>query len=634
MQEKQRQVYDLLEITNRQFNECNALYHAVAQRYGLSDAAFWVLYALRTTHEPQTQNRMAAEWGQPKQTLNSAVAAMVKKGLVELCPGNGAHSGKIVTLTDEGRALAARTVEPVIAAEQQAMTRQGLAEVEQNCRLTQRYLECLRQEFEKIARKGPGMPGPQAVEKRMFGRPMVAPTSVFTVKTGAFMSKSNRIQLSDHFTTGRLLKFTASPIIMMIFTSIYTIVDGFFVSNYAGKTAFTALNLIYPYLQMLGCLGFMIGTGGSALVAMTLGAGDEKRANRLFSMLAVATAVLGVLFSAFGLALLEPVAVLLGATPELLPSCLLYGRILLTFQTAFMLQYLFQSFFIAAEKPKLGLFFTVAAGATNMVLDFVLVGVAGLGLAGAAAATVISQMVGGVAPIFYFAKRRPGCRLYFTKPLFSLRELFKACTNGVSELMTNISMSLVSALYNIQLLKLFGADGVAAYGVLMYVGFVFAAVFIGYSQGTAPIVSYHFGADNKDELKNLLRRSVTIIAVAGVAMLAASELLAGPLAKIFVGYDAGLLALTTHGMKLYSISFILSGFNIFGSAFFTALNNGAVSAAISFLRTLLFQIVSILTLPLLIGVDGIWLAVVAAETMALVCTAGFVVWGRRKYGYM
>lgn len=298
------------------------------------------------------------------------------------------------------------------------------------------------------------------------------------------MSKSNQIQLSDHFTTGRLLKFTASPIIMMIFTSIYTIVDGFFVSNCAGKTAFTALNLIYPYLQMLGCLGFMIGTGGSALVAMTLGMGDEKRANRLFSMLAVATVGIGAIFSVIGLALLRPVALLLGATPELLPSCLLYGRILLTFQTAFMLQYLFQSFFIAAEKPKLGLFFTVAAGATNMVLDFVLVGVAGFGLAGAASATVISQMVGGVAPIFYFAKRRPGCRLYFTKPLFSLRELFKACTNGISELMTNISMSLVSALYNMQLLKLFGADGVAAYGVLMYVGFVFAAVFIGYSQGT------------------------------------------------------------------------------------------------------------------------------------------------------
>ena len=445
---------------------------------------------------------------------------------------------------------------------------------------------------------------------------------------------NQRIQLSDHFTTSRILRFAASPIIMMVFTSIYSVVDGFFVSNFAGKQAFAAVNLIMPFLQAFGCIGFMLGTGGSALVAMTLGTGNKKRANELFSMLVCATAVLGVIFTVVALLVLRPAAVLLGATAELLDDCILYGTIITVFQTAFMLQFLFQSFFITAEKPKLGLFFTVAAGLTNMVLDFVLVGVAGLGLAGAASATVISQMVGGVAPIFYFAKRRPGCRLYFTKPLFSLRELFKACTNGVSELMTNISMSLVSALYNMQLLKLFGADGVAAYGVLMYVGFVFAAVFIGYSQGTAPIVSYHFGADNKDELKNLLRKSAGIIAVAGVAMLASSELLAEPLAKIFVGYDAGLLALTTHGMKLYCISFILSGFNIFGSAFFTALNNGTVSAAISFLRTLLFQVVSILILPLIIGVDGIWLAVVAAEAMALVCTGGFVVRGRKRYGYL
>ena len=445
---------------------------------------------------------------------------------------------------------------------------------------------------------------------------------------------NQRIQLSDHFTTSRILRFAASPIIMMVFTSIYSVVDGFFVSNFAGKQAFAAVNLIMPFLQAFGCIGFMLGTGGSALVAMTLGTGNKKRANELFSMLVCATAVLGVIFTVVALLVLRPAAVLLGATAELLDDCILYGTIITVFQTAFMLQFLFQSFFITAEKPKLGLFFTVAAGLTNMVLDFVLVGVAGFGLAGAASATVISQMVGGVAPIFYFAKRRPGCRLYFTKPLFSLRELFKACTNGISELMTNISMSLVSALYNMQLLKLFGADGVAAYGVLMYVGFVFAAVFIGYSQGTAPIVSYHFGADNKDELKNLLRKSAGIIAVAGVAMLASSELLAEPLAKIFVGYDAGLLALTTHGMKLYCISFILSGFNIFGSAFFTALNNGTVSAAISFLRTLLFQVVSILTLPLIIGVDGIWLAVVAAEAMALVCTGVFVVRGRKRYGYL
>ena len=447
------------------------------------------------------------------------------------------------------------------------------------------------------------------------------------------MSKSNRIQLSDHFTTGRLLKFTASPIIMMIFTSIYTIVDGFFVSNYAGKTAFTALNLIYPYLQMLGCLGFMIGTGGSALVAMTLGTGDEKRANRLFSMLVVATAVLGVLFSAFGLALLEPVALLLGATPELLPSCLLYGRILLTFQTAFMLQYLFQSFFIAAEKPKLGLFFTVAAGATNMVLDFVLVGVAGLGLAGAAAATVISQMVGGIGPMFYFFNRKNSSLLHFVRPKFSAKALGKACANGSSELMTNLSASLVSALYNLQLMKLIGADGVAAYGVLMYVGFIFAAVFIGYAQGCAPIISYHYGAENHDELKNLFRKSITMLAIAGVAMFASAQLMATPLAKTFVGYDASLMELTEHALKLYAFSFLLCGFNIFSSAFFTALNNGAISAAISFLRTLVFQVFAVLVLPMVLDIDGIWYALVFAEAAALLVSAALLVKNRNRYHY-
>ena len=447
------------------------------------------------------------------------------------------------------------------------------------------------------------------------------------------MSKSNQIQLSDHFTTGRLLKFTVSPIIMMIFTSIYTIVDGFFVSNCAGKTAFTALNLIYPYIQMLGCLGFMIGTGGSALVAMTLGMGDEERANRLFSMLAVATVGIGAGFSVIGLTLLRPVALLLGATPELLPSCLLYGRILLTFQTAFMLQYLFQSFFIAAEKPKLGLCFTVLAGATNMVLDFVFVGVMGLGITGAAAATVISQLIGGIGPMFYFARPNNGGLLHFVRPVFSGKALLKACTNGSSELMTNLSASLVGALYNWQLLRLGGADGVAAYGVIMYVSFIFAAIFIGYAQGCAPVVSYHYGADNTDELKNLLRISLRVIAAGGVAMLCFSELLAAPLSRFFVGYDAELLELTTLGMKLYSLSFLLCGFNIFGSAFFTALNNGIVSAIISFLRTLVFQVTAILVLPHLLGMNGIWLSVVAAEIAALFVNAFFLVKNRKKYQY-
>ena len=417
---------------------------------------------------------------------------------------------------------------------------------------------------------------------------------------------NQRIQLSDHFTTSRILRFAASPIIMMVFTSIYSVVDGFFVSNFAGKQAFAAVNLIMPFLQAFGCIGFMLGTGGSALVAMTLGTGNKKRANELFSMLVCATAVLGVIFTVVALLVLRPAAVLLGATAELLDDCILYGTIITVFQTAFMLQFLFQSFFITAEKPKLGLFFTVAAGLTNMVLDFVFVGVMGLGI---------------------------GSLLHFVRPVFSGKALLKACTNGSSELMTNLSASLVGALYNWQLLRLGGADGVAAYGVIMYVSFIFAAIFIGYAQGCAPVVSYHYGADNTDELKNLLRISLRVIAVGGVAMLCFSELLAAPLSRFFVGYDAELLELTTLGMKLYSLSFLLCGFNIFGSAFFTALNNGIVSAVISFLRTLVFQVTAILVLPHLLGMNGIWLSVVAAEIAALFVNAFFLVKNRKKYQY-
>lgn len=423
------------------------------------------------------------------------------------------------------------------------------------------------------------------------------------------MSK-DRIQLSDHFTTGRLLRFVASPIIMMIFTSVYSVVDGFFVSNFAGKTAFSALNLIYPFLQAFGCLGFMVGTGGSALVAMTLGTGDKKQADNLFSMLAASTIVMGIVSTIIGWFLLEPAAQLLGATPELLPNCLMYGRILLVFQTAFMMQFFFQSFFITSEKPKLGLAFTVLAGLTNIVLDFLLVGVLRGGIVGAASATVISQMVGGIGPMFYFFNRKNSSLLHFVRPKFSAKALGKACANGSSELMTNLSASLVSALYNLQLMKL-----------------------IGYAQGCAPIISYHYGAENHDELKNLFRKSITMLAIAGVAMFASAQLMATPLAKMFVGYDAGLMELTEHALKLYAFSFPLCGFNIFSSAFFTALNNGAISAAISFLRTLVFQVFAVLVLPMVLDIDGIWYALVFAEAAALLVSAVLLVKNRNRYHY-
>ena len=447
------------------------------------------------------------------------------------------------------------------------------------------------------------------------------------------MSK-DRIQLSDHFTTGRLLRFVASPIIMMIFTSVYCVVDGFFVSNFAGKTAFSALNLIYPFLQAFGCLGFMVGTGGSALVAMTLGTGDKKQADNLFSMLAASTIVMGIVSTIIGWFLLEPAAQLLGATPELLPKCLMYGRILLVFQTAFMMQFFFQSFFITSEKPKLGLAFTVLAGLTNIVLDFLLVGVLRGGIVGAAAATVISQMVGGIGPMFYFFNHKNSSLLHFVRPKFSAKALGNACANGSSELMTNLSASLVSALYNLQLMKLIGADGVAAYGVLMYVGFIFASVFIGYAQGCAPIISYHYGAGNHAELKNLYKKSMSIILVWGVILFGAAQLLAPVLSKIFVGYNTGLYAMTLHGFRVYAIAFLIIGINIFGSSFFTALNNGLISAVISFLRTLVFQVIMVLTLPLWFGINGIWSAISIAEALTLIMTTTFFVRQKDKYHYL
>lgn len=441
-----------------------------------------------------------------------------------------------------------------------------------------------------------------------------------------------RIQLSDHFSYGRLIRFTLPSIVMMIFTSIYSVVDGLFVSNFVGKTPFAAINLIMPILIILGALGFMIGTGGSAIVAKTLGEGDPARANRYFSMLVYTTVVGGAVLAAAGELSLPIVSELLGAEGAMLQDCILYGRIILAALPAFMLQNVFQSFMITAEKSCLGLAVTVAAGLTNMVLDFVFIVPLGWGLAGAAIATAISQVIGGAVPIVYFARKNDSL-LRLTKAKFEGRILLRTCTNGSSELMSNISASIVTMLYNFQLMRLAGEDGIAAYGVVMYVNFVFSAIFIGYSIGAAPVIGYHYGAQNHAELKNLFRRSLVLVVISGVAMTVLAELLAQPLTHVFVGYDAGLYALTVRGFMLYSISFLVSGVNIFGSAFFTALNNGLVSAAISFLRTLVFQVAVVLLLPLLLGIDGIWLAIVAAELLALAVTLVFFIVKRKQYHY-
>lgn len=419
---------------------------------------------------------------------------------------------------------------------------------------------------------------------------------------------------------------------MMVFTSIYGVVDGYFVSNYTGKTPFAAVNLIMPFLMILGGVGFMFGTGGGALIAKTMGEGKAEKADKLFSMTVFASILCGLVLTAVGLLFLRPFARLMGAEGELLENSLLYGTINLIALPFYILQYEFQCLFATAEKPKLGLYVTVASGVANMVLDWLLVAVLPFGLAGAAAATAASQFIGGVFPLIYFA-RKNSSRLHLTRCRLELRPLGRICANGSSELMSNISMSLVSMLYNVQLMQYAGEDGIAAYGVLMYVSMIFQAIFIGYSVGTAPIVSYHYGAQNREELKSLLRKAIFIVAIAALCMFAAGELLAAPLSRLFVAYDEELLQMTTHAFAIFSFSFLFSGFAINGSSFFTALNDGLTSALISFLRTLVFQVAAVLLFPLLWGLDGIWFSIVAAEIMAVLATIFFLLKKQKKYGY-
>ena len=440
------------------------------------------------------------------------------------------------------------------------------------------------------------------------------------------------IQLSDHFNYKRLLRFTMPSIIMLIFTSVYGVVDGFFVSNFVGKTAFTAVNFVIPVLLILGCVGFMFGTGGGALIALTMGSGHKDKANELFSLLVYASVICGLILTIAGFLFLRPLLSLLGAEGQLLKDCMEYSRLILLAIPAYILQYEFQCLFATAEKPKLGLYVTVAAGLTNAVLDALFIAVFHWGLWGAAAATSIGQCVGGIIPVIYFA--RPNSSLLrLTRTKFDGSALLKVCINGSSELMSNISSSVVSILYNIQLLKYAGEDGVAAYGVLMYVNMIFLAVYIGFSVGAAPVIGYHSGAGNYDELKGLLKKSIIITGVFAILMFAASQALARPLSVMFVGYDGDLLAMTLHAFLIFAFSFLFAGFAIFGSAFFTALGDGLTSALISFLRALVFQVAAVLILPLIWGLNGIWFSIVTAEIAAVIVSTLFLAGKRKKYHY-
>lgn len=441
------------------------------------------------------------------------------------------------------------------------------------------------------------------------------------------------IKLSEHFTFAKLLRFTAPSILMMIFTSIYSIVDGLFVSNYVGATPFAAVNIVFPFLMILAAIGFMFSTGGSALIAKTLGEKNRFMANQIFSMLVYASIIFGAVVSVIALLVLEPVLAVFGVEGELMVQSLLYGRILLPFIPVFMLQFMFQSFMITAERPKLGMFITVSAGLANMALDALFIVYFEWGIAGAAWATVVGEIIGGGIPLLYFAcPNTSPLRLVRTK--FYGKALFKSCTNGLSEFLGQISVSIVNILYNYQLLRINGENGVVAFGVISYVNFIFLSVFIGYSIGSNPIVSYHYGADDRKELKSLFKKNVIFIGVSAVVLTLIAELSARLLARIFVGFDETLLNMTTYGFRIYALSFLLAGFNIYASAFFTALNNGIISAIISVVRTLVCECGCVMILPIFFGLNGIWSSIIVAEVIALSVSITLILKFRSRYGYL
>lgn len=442
-----------------------------------------------------------------------------------------------------------------------------------------------------------------------------------------------QIKLSDHFTYGRLFRFVLPSVMMMVFLSIYGVVDGLFVSNFVGKTQFAAINLIMPVLMILGALGFMVGTGGSAIVAKTLGEGDPKKANRYFSMLVYIVLIGGLAISAAGFIFMPAIGEFLGATGALLKSSVLYGRIMMASLTFYMLQNVFQAFLVTAEKPRMGLFITVAAGCTNIVLDFLFIVIFQWGLSGAAIATAMSEFVGGVVPLVYFLRDNKSL-LRLVPTGFEGKVLVKTCINGSSELMTNISMSIVTVLYNYQLMRLAGENGIAAYGVIMYVNFIFVSIFLGYGVGSAPIFGYNYGAENRTELTNMFKKSLKIIGITGVVLAVLAISFSGILSKLFVGYDAELWEMTRRGLRIFSIAFLFIGFNIFGSALFTALSNGVISAIISFIRVMIFEVAAIIILPMFFGLDGVWCSIIVAEILALGVTGSFIIAKRKKYGYL
>lgn len=441
-----------------------------------------------------------------------------------------------------------------------------------------------------------------------------------------------KIGLTGHYSVTRLVKTSLPLIAMMIVTSIYSVIDGYFVSNFAGSTEFASMNLVWPVLSLASAIGLMIGTGGSALVSKTLGEGDRRKAEGIFTMLVRVSIAVGCIVSVLLIVFMKDIVTALGAKGDMIPLAEEYGRIVSLGMVGFILQMEFQSFYMTAERPQLGTMMSIVSGVVNIALDALFIIAFGWGLEGAAVATAVSLGIGGAFPLVYFSSSSNKSNLKFIKGCGTdWKALGKACSNGISEYVGNVALSIVSIGYNIQLMKYIGENGVSAYGVIMYVGFIFGSVFIGYNLCASQVIAYNYGAGNRKELRSLLGKSLILIGTAGLILTAAAQLSAPLLSRIFVGYDDGLSELTVHALRLYMVSFLLCGFNTFCSAWFTALNNGIVSAVAAFSRTLVLELGTVFILPSIIGIDGIWFSVSVAEILAFLMTLTLIFCFRKRY---
>lgn len=425
-----------------------------------------------------------------------------------------------------------------------------------------------------------------------------------------------------------LLKFALPSVIMMMVMGLYSMVDSMFVSRFVSTNALSAINVVYPVINLLIGLGVMLASGGSAVIAAKMGAGKTDEARRDFSMIVTIGLASSIVIAVAGLIFIRPIVTFLGASELLVDYAVTYLAIILMFAPANMLQMLFQMFFVTAGRPGLGLTFIIGAGLVNAVLDYVFIVPLGMGIAGAALATGIGYLIPAAAGlIFFFGKKK---ELYFTKPKFSAAVLGSSCSNGSSEMVSNLSMAVVTLVFNRIMMNLAGEDGVAAVTIVMYAQFLLSSIFMGFSLGVQPVISFHHGAGNRRNLKGIYRHCIVFIAIAAVSVFAVAMTLGPTLTTIFTPKDTNVWTLAVRGFMILPFCFLLEGFSIYASAAFTALGDGKTSALISFLRTFLFILTGLLTLPLAFGIDGVWLAVPVAELCSVLVVIGCVLWHKAK----